>query len=252
MRRVVLLSQDSELTRILYHRLSREIRIYAVLLESRVSPVAILRRRLRRLGVVRAAGQLAFQLLVQRPLALASRSRIRSILTEADAYAEPFPEDVVCRVDSFNSESGRRAIIAARPGVIVVHGTRILSQRTIDAAGVPMLNLHAGITPAYRGVHGGYWALAEGAREECGVTVHRVDAGIDTGEPVAQTVIRPTAGDNFATYPYLQLQAGADLLAAVLQGRPAPAPIPTSRPSRLRRHPTLLQYVSTGLRRQVW
>ena len=66
----------------------------------------------------------------------------------------------------------------------------------------------AGITPLYRGVHGAYWALAEGRRDLCGVTVHRVDAGIDTGEVLAQVLIDPTPQDNFVTYPWLQVAEG--------------------------------------------
>ena len=45
----------------------------------------------------------------------------------------------------------------------------------------PVINMHAGITLRYRGVHGGYWALAEQHPEWVGTTVHLVDPGIDTG-----------------------------------------------------------------------
>ena len=41
--------------------------------------------------------------------------------------------------------------------------------------------MHAGITPQYRGVHGGYWAVVNNDPEHCGVTIHFVDKGIDTG-----------------------------------------------------------------------
>ena len=68
-----------------------------------------------------------------------------------------------------------------RPAVIVVNGTRIIAKSVLDAIDCPIINTHAGITPRYRGVHGGYWALAEGRPDLVGTTVHLVDPGIDTG-----------------------------------------------------------------------
>ena len=64
----------------------------------------------------------------------------------------------------------------------MVNGTRIISSRVLDSIGCPIINTHAGITPRYRGVHGGYWALAEGHPEEVGTTVHLVDKGIEPVE----------------------------------------------------------------------
>ena len=47
---------------------------------------------------------------------------------------------------------------------MVVNGTRILSRRMLESIDAVFLNMHVGITPKYRGVHGGYWALANGDR----------------------------------------------------------------------------------------
>ncbi len=44
-------------------------------------------------------------------------------------------------------------------------------------------NLHSGLLPAYRGGHTMNWALINGERET-GVTLHHLDAGIDTGPVV--------------------------------------------------------------------
>jgi methionyl-tRNA formyltransferase len=117
--------------------------------------------------------------------------------------------------------------------------------------GAPFINLHAGITPLYRGVHGGYWALAEGRPELAGTTVHLVDDGIDTGAVLAQACFRAGPADSFATYPYLHLAAGLphllDAVAAALRGALRPQPHPAL-PSRLRTHPTFWQYARMRLR----
>lgn len=255
MKKIVLIAQDSELTRLFHEIASREIQFDRIVLEGRVDRLAMARRRWKRLGPATVIGQLLFQLFVQRPLAAFSSRRIRQILMQAGARAQPLPLEKVTCVDSFNSGAGRRALAALEADLVIVHGTRILSQKTIDAAAAPMVNFHAGVTPLYRGVHGGYWALACGDRENFGVTLHRIDAGIDTGRPLAQKRIEPTSSDNFATYPYLQTIAGAQLLAnsmpALLEGR-TPDSLPSPAESRLWHHPTVWQYWATGWGRGVW
>jgi len=254
MQKVILMAQDSELTRLFYELASRDMVFDRILLEGPVERVAMARRRVQRLGLPTVVGQLLFQLVIQRGLAKLSRGRIRQILQQAGAGPAPLPPEKTVRVDSFNSEAGRRELALLEADLVVVHGTRILSQKTIDAAGAPMVNFHAGVTPLYRGVHGGYWALARGDAENFGVTLHRIDAGIDTGQPLAQQRIEPGPGDNFATYPYLQTIAGARLLGrvapALLRGESLAATAPAE--SRLWYHPTVWQYCFTGLTRGVW
>ncbi|MEZ6118695.1 MAG: hypothetical protein R3C28_19310 [Pirellulaceae bacterium] len=46
------------------------------------------------------------------------------------------------------------------PDVVLVNGTRIIRpHRSDNRTDALFLNTHAGVTPTYRGVHGGYWAL---------------------------------------------------------------------------------------------
>jgi folate-dependent phosphoribosylglycinamide formyltransferase PurN len=84
--------------------------------------------------------------------------------------------------------------------------------------------------------------------------VHLVDPGIDTGAVLYQARLVPTAQDNYATFPYLQLaavlplmeQAARDALAGKL------SPQTVDLPSRLWSHPTLWSYVAAGLRKGAW
>ena len=95
-----------------------------------------------------------------------------------------------------------------------MHGTRIIAARVLESAGCPVVNMHAGITLRYRGVHGGYWALAEQHPDWVGTTVHLVDPGIDTGGILAQTTFEVSDEDTIATYPDLHLVHGLPLLGA--------------------------------------
>jgi len=157
-------------------------------------------------------------------------------------------------VPSVNSPECVAAIERLKPRVILLLGTRIVDRKTLAAIKAPLINYHAGITPKYRGIHGGYWAKAEGDLENFGVTVHLVDPGIDTGAVLYQARLKPNATDNYATFPYLQLatvlplleQAVRDALAGKLN------PQTVDLPSRLWSHPTIWRYIAGGLRRGAW
>ena len=122
----------------------------------------------------------------------------------------------------------------------------------LDAVSTPFINIHAGITPKYRGVHGGYWALYHDDHADFGSTIHLVDKGVDTGRVLAHVRSVPTPEDNFSTYPVVQHLSTLPVLEAILDDLPAAlasAPeIPAGTPSRQWYHPTLLQYVQGRLR----
>jgi methionyl-tRNA formyltransferase len=99
-----------------------------------------------------------------------------------------------------------------QPRAILVMGTRIIGAEVLRSVDAPFINYHAGVTPKYRGVHGGYWAKAQGDDDNFGVTIHLVDEGIDTGSVLHQARPATSAKDNYSSYPYLQLAAALPLL----------------------------------------
>lgn len=60
------------------------------------------------------------------------------------------------------------------------------------------INCHAGRLPFYRGRNVLNWALIND-ESEFGITVHYVDAGIDTGDIIAQRVLPITDSDTYST-----------------------------------------------------
>jgi hypothetical protein len=252
--RVVLLAGDAPQTNTVYHALAREVSDVRVIVEAPVPRAELVRRRMKRLGFVCVAGQL---LLVGGWLPLLRRSagrRIEQICREYGLDESPIPVPVT-RVPSVNSPEAREALHAADPTVVVVQGTRIIGQETLTCVDAPFINMHAGITPAYRGVHGGYWALSEGRPELAGTTVHLVDEGIDTGSIVAQATFTVTPADSFVTYPYLHLAAGLPILVravrALLDGALQLDPSRSVLESRLHSHPTLWSYTAARICRGV-
>lgn len=243
--RIVLLAGKWETTPIVYHFLKRNFQVDAIIIEDAVPRKEFLKRRLRKLGWVTVSGQVLFQVLIAKPLTQFSKKRIAEIKQQYRLNDEAIPEQQIHKVNSVNNDTCLQVLQSMQPDLVIVHGTRIISKKILHASDATFLNIHAGITPRYRGSHGAYWALANNDKENCGVTVHLVDAGIDTGNVLAQTKIPFTEKDNFTTYPYLQLAEGLQLLKDVIQKleRGEKPSVKNELDSALWHHPTLWSYL---------
>lgn len=253
--RVVLLGTDGTATRAIYHALGATGLDVRAIFEHPVSKGALLRGRARRFGMFTAFGQALFQGGVVPWLRARSRGRVETIERTRGLDVRPIPADRLEQIESVNAPEAAARIAALRPAVVVLSGTRILSAATLAGISVPVINMHSGITPFCRGVHGAYWALADRRPDLVGTTVHYVDRGIDTGGIIAQATFVPEADDDFSTYPALHTAAGLPLLVDAVtraaRGTP-PAVIPAPAvPSILRTHPTLWGYWSRRWRAGV-
>ena len=249
--RIVLLAGRDEFSNIVYHALSEVGDVVVVIEEDPPSRIRMAERRIKRVGLLRVVDQVLFITLAGPVLRRTSAQRIEAIRRQYGMDATPIPPDVVQRVSSVNDRSVIELLRTHDPDVVVVNGTRIIRKGVLESVKAPFINTHTGITPAYRGVHGGYWAIVEGKPELAGVTIHYLDTGIDTGAVIAQALIYPGPEDNFHTYPTLQLAAGLPLLRqAVLDthrgGVRSIKPLTTA--SRLYYHPGLLQYLVHRIR----
>ncbi|MGH2554324.1 MAG: formyl transferase [Actinomycetota bacterium] len=252
---LILLGQDGSLTRIVWHALEREFGPFPAILEEPVPVLQLLRRRVKKLGFIAVLGQLLFRTIAYPFLQFLGRKRIDAIKREFGLDDSPIVGPVV-RVPSVNSDVARQVLRDLDPAVVVVGGTRIIGKETLGSVPATFINMHAGITPRFRGVHGGYWALADGHPELVGTTVHLVDEGIDTGGVIDQALVHVSPSDSFATYPYLQTGSGIPLLVKAvgqaLDGNLETKHEESAQPSRLRFHPTLWGYlakrVSKGVR----
>ncbi|MFH1690028.1 MAG: formyl transferase [Candidatus Eisenbacteria bacterium] len=250
----LLVAQDGDSTRIILNALLEDRQDVELIIEKAPSRLGLLRRRARKLGVTATLGQALFAGTVVPLLKLGARARIETIVDRFAMDRSP-PRVEAHRVESVNSPETRELMQRIDPSVVVVSGTRIIGRRTLNCVAAPFVNMHAGITPLYRGVHGGYWALAEDRAELAGTTVHLVDDGIDTGRVIGQSALDITREDSFVTYPYLHVAAGLPLLreavARISRGEPLRFAKERQLPSRLRHHPTLWGYLSARVSRGI-
>lgn len=243
--RLLILGTPGPATNILYHALFNDCREILVIVEKRQSKVELVRRRIRRLGWSTVIGQLFFQVMVQPFVHSFSGKQWNSILRKQQLNSEPIPAECTVQIATANSKECIHRIQQFKPEIVLLSGTRILKKEVLDQIKCPIVNIHAGITPTYRGVHGAYWALINNDLEQCGATLHFVDSGIDTGGIIDQATIEPEKNDNFSTYPLLQLAAGLKLLkeslSEIVSGKVQTQP--ASGKSRLWHHPTALTYL---------
>ena len=99
---------------------------------------------------------------------------------------------------------------------VVAYG-QILPQTILDLPPFGCLNVHTSLLPKYRGAAPIQWAIANG-ETETGVTIMKMDAGMDTGPILAQkrSPILPQ-DDSVALHDRLA-QLGAELLLETIPG----------------------------------
>ena len=252
--RVVLVAGQDESTEIVANFLASRVPDLVVVVEDPPSRLQMARRRARRVGWTAVVGQIIFVGVLQ-PILRRQGSRRRAAIlgTARSGVTTAAPRH---RVPSVNAEATVALLASLRPTLVVVHGTRIISSRVLESLGCPAVNVHAGITPRYRGVHGGYWALAEGHPEWVGTTVHLVDPGIDTGAILAQATFDVTDEDTIATYPDLHLIHGLSALGtqvdkAMTGQKLEPLSTGIAPGSGLYYHPTLWGYLWRRWRRGI-
>ncbi len=84
-------------------------------------------------------------------------------------------------VSTPNANEARAFLERLRPDLAVARCKIILKQAIFSVPRVGTFVLHPGICPEYRNAHGCFWALARRDLDRVGMTLLRVDAGIDTG-----------------------------------------------------------------------
>ncbi|MCP4442328.1 MAG: formyl transferase [Aureispira sp.] len=215
-KKIVMLSGKDHYSLMMYNGLKDHYNIEKVIVEEAVDRKKFLKRRIKRLGYFKVFGQILFQLFIVKLLRMTSKAKIAALKEKYQLKETPIDQDKILNATSINSKASRELLEEIQPDIIIVNGTRIISKKILGCTNAIFINTHAGITPKYRGVHGGYWALAHKDKENCGVTVHLVDPGIDTGGILHQAIVEVEANDNFVTYPYIQLAKGIELMKQTL------------------------------------
>jgi hypothetical protein len=199
-----------------------------VLRETRERKRKRVRKELERVGLWRFADVLAFRAYYRARLAAPDAAWERAVLADLARRFAPLSPDVqVLTTTSPNTPEAQAFLTALVPDLMIARCKTLLAERIFSIPTVGTFVLHPGICPEYRNAHGCFWALANDDVRKVGVTLLRIDKGIDTG---------PTFG--YFSYAYDEvreshiviqqrcvtenLDAIRDRLQAVARGRAVP------------------------------
>lgn len=149
-------------------------------------------REIRRVGRLRFLDVMAFRAYYHLFLAGRDRHREDAQLAELLDRYPPVPADTPTLIThSPNSKEAETFLRELAPDIIIARCKTLLAKRIFTIARTGTFVMHPGICPEYRNAHGCFWALANDDLTNVGMTLLKIDEGVDTG---------PIYG--FFSYPY--------------------------------------------------
>ncbi|MDW7710961.1 MAG: formyltransferase family protein [Deferrisomatales bacterium] len=129
-------------------------------------------------------------------------------------------------VPDLHAPAVRDRVRALRPDLGLSYGSPLLRPELFEIPALGTLGIHHGKLPGYRGVKTTFWAVHNG-EPEAGVTIQRLNAGLDTGEVVREGSVG-TAGKRYgrvaAEAEALGIELFVDAVLAVKRGEARPRP----------------------------
>ena len=185
MRTFLICHEDEALNRIALPRWLASFSTLAgmiVLRETRQQKQRRIKREMKRVGFLRFLDVLAFRLYYAMFLAATDRQWEQSQLAELCRRYPEIPDSTPILVSaSPNTPEAREFLHSVKPDLMIARCKFILKEDifTVPASGTFVM--HPGICPEYRNAHGCFWALANDDLERVGMTLLRIDRGVDTG-----------------------------------------------------------------------
>ena len=138
----------------------------------------------------------------------------------AHARARGVPTHVVAARDYADRADWDRdlaaQVAALAPDLVVLAGfMRLVGSAMLERFGGRLINVHPALLPAFPGIDAPAQAIAAGVTLS-GCTVHLVDAGIDTGQVLAQAAVPVLGADDAASLHARIQRAEHRLLPAVV------------------------------------
>lgn len=147
---------------------------------------------IKRSGWWRLPDIVAFRIFSRLFLARADKEFVRSALDRLRREYPELPADLPrIVVASPNEARSREFLQQLAPDLVMARCKFLLRKSVFSVPTKGTFVMHPGICPEYRNSHGCFWALANDDLERVGMTLLRIDEGVDTG---------PVYG--YYSYPY--------------------------------------------------
>jgi hypothetical protein len=154
-----------------------------VLRESRAQKWRRIKREIRRVGLLRFLDVLAFRAYYAAFLARQDGAwEKKQVERLCQRYPEVPASTPILLTNSPNTEEARSFACSHGPDLMLARCKFILKRAVFEIPRDGTFVMHPGICPEYRNSHGCFWALAYRDLERVGMTLLRVDLGVDTGQ----------------------------------------------------------------------
>ena len=141
-----------------------------------------IRREMKRVGVWRFLDVLALRLFSRAFLASPDQRWTNETLRELEARYPEIPASTkVLETPNPNSPETEQLLRELHPNLILARCKNLLQERIFGLAKVGTFVMHPGVCPEYRNAHGCFWALAMRDTQNVGMTLLKIDKGVDTG-----------------------------------------------------------------------
>ncbi len=130
----------------------------------------------------------------------------------AEKYSIP-----VFQPKSVNKRVGFEMLQSLKSDIIItVAYGKILKKKVIDLPSLGCYNVHASILPYYRGAAPIQRVLLNGEKET-GITIFKIDEGMDTGQTVLEKRVLINPEDNYGSLSNKLMETGKELIIEFLQ-----------------------------------
>lgn len=162
-----------------------------VLEENRSRTAERVRKQIARSGAVRFADVLAFRFYYKALLAKADNEWELRKMAELRQTFPNLPQVPELVSSSPNTPEVEAFLKGVAPDLMIARCKTLLRERIFSIPRRGTIVMHPGVAPEYRNSHGCFWALVERDLSKVGMTMLRIDKGVDTG---------PVYG--YFSYPY--------------------------------------------------
>jgi hypothetical protein len=141
-----------------------------------------IRKQIQRSGLLRFLDVLALRAWYRVRHARSDRQFERDAVDRIRArFPATAPSPNLLRSSSVNAPEVIEFLQRSRPDFVVARCKTLLKPAVFEVPAAGTYVLHPGVCPEYRNAHGCFWALAQRDLERVGLTLLRIDAGVDTG-----------------------------------------------------------------------
>jgi peptidoglycan/xylan/chitin deacetylase (PgdA/CDA1 family) len=141
-----------------------------------------IRREIRRVGILRFLDVVAFRIYYHLVLSRKDREWERLRLQELYRTYPALPKGtLILTTHSPNAPEAEKFIKRLLPDLMIARCKFILKESVFSIPRKGTLVMHPGICPEYRNSHGCFWALARRDLAKVGMTLLRINKGVDTG-----------------------------------------------------------------------